>query len=80
MQTVNLGFGSVINAERIIAVVSYESAPIKRQVQNAREAGTLIDVTYGRKTRAVVIMDSAQLIVSAVAPETIAGRLGGKDE
>ncbi len=80
MQTVNLGFGSVINADRIIAVVSYESAPIKRQIQNAREAGTLIDVTYGRKTRAVVIMDSGQIVVSAVAPETIAGRLGGKDD
>jgi hypothetical protein len=75
MQVVNVGFGSVINAGRIIAVVGSDSAPIKRRIQEARENGLLVDATYGRKTRAVVIMDSGHLVISAIAPETIAGRL-----
>jgi hypothetical protein len=72
---VNIGFGNFLSAERIIAIVSPESAPIKRNVQEARERGSLIDATYGRRTRAVVIMDSGHIILSSVQPETVAHRL-----
>lgn len=74
----NIGFGNIVSAGRIIAVVSPESAPIKRNVQEARERGSLIDATYGRRTRAVVIMDSGHIILSSVQPETVASRLAGK--
>lgn len=80
IQLVNVGFGSVINAARIIAVVSSDSAPIKRKIQEARDGGMLVDATYGRKTRAVVIMDSGHVVISAIAPETIAGRLSAREE
>ena len=75
MQLVNIGFGNIVSANRIIAIVSPESAPIKRMVQEAKGKGTAIDATYGRRTRAVVITDSDHLILSALQPETVASRL-----
>lgn len=78
MRLINIGFGNIVAAERIIAIVSPESAPIKRIVQEARERGSLVDATYGRRTRAVVITDSDHIILSSVQPETVAHRLAGK--
>ena len=78
MKLVNIGFGNIVAANRIVAIVSPESAPIKRIIQEARERGMLIDATYGRRTRAVVVTDSEHIILSAVQPETVAHRLGGK--
>lgn len=78
MRLINIGFGNIVAADRIIAIVSPESAPIKRIVQEARERGSLIDATYGRRTRAVVITDSDHIILSSVQPETVAHRLTGK--
>lgn len=75
MQLANIGFGNIVSANRIIAIVSPESAPIKRMVQEAKDKGTAIDATYGRRTRAVVITDSDHLILSALQPETVASRL-----
>lgn len=75
VKLINIGFGNIISANRIISIVSPESAPIKRLIQDARERGTLIDATYGRKTRAVVTMDSGHVILSAVQPETVAHRV-----
>ena len=75
MKLINIGFGNMVSASRLIAIVSPESAPIKRIVQEARDKGTLIDATYGRRTRAVIIMDSDHVILSAVQPETVANRL-----
>ena len=80
MQLINIGFGNIVSANRIIAIVSPESAPIKRIVQEAKENGNAVDATYGRRTRAVLIMDSGHIILSAVQPETVAGRLTDKDE
>ena len=79
MQLINIGFGNTVSANRIVAIVSPESAPIKRMVQEAKESGNAIDATCGRRTRAVVIMDSGHIVLSAVQPETVAGRLD-KDE
>ncbi len=75
MQLINIGFGNIISAERVIAIVSPESAPIKRMIQEGKDNGKVIDATCGRKTRAVIIMDSGNNILSAIQPETIAGRL-----
>ena len=75
MQLVNIGFGNIVSANRIIAIVSPESAPVRRMVQEAKDKGTAIDATYGRRTRAVVITDSDHLILSALQPETVAARL-----
>ena len=75
MQLINIGFGNIVSANRIIAIVSPESAPIKRMVQEAKEKGNAVDATYGRRTRAVLIMDSGHLILSAVQPEKVAARL-----
>ena len=75
MQLVNIGFGNIVSAERIVAIVSPESAPIKRMVQEAKDNKTAVDATYGRRTRAVVITDSDHLILSALQPETVASRL-----
>lgn len=75
MQLINIGFGNIVSANRIIAIVSPESAPIKRIVQDAKENKNAVDATYGRRTRAVIIMDSGHVILSAVQPETVAGRL-----
>jgi len=72
---INIGYGNIIAANRIIAVVTPESAPIKRMIQEAKESGLLIDATCGRRTRGVVITDSRHIILSAVQPETVAGRL-----
>ena len=72
---VNIGFGNIIAANRVIAVVSPESAPIKRIIQEARERGMLIDATYGRRTRAVIITDSDHVVLSAIQPETVSHRL-----
>lgn len=75
MHFINIGFGNIILANRVIAMVSPEAAPIKRMVQEAKDKGTAIDATCGRKTRAVLIMDSGNIILSAIQPETIASRL-----
>lgn len=75
MQLVNIGFGNIVSAERIIAIVSPESAPIKRMVQEAKDNKTAVDATYGRRTRAVLIMDSGHIILSAVQPETVGARI-----
>ena len=80
MQLINIGFGNIVSANRIIAIVSPESAPIKRIVQVAKDEGTAIDATYGRKTRAVLIMDSGHVVLSSIQPETVAGRLDKDDE
>ena len=75
IKLVNIGFGNIVSANRIVAIVSPESAPIKRIVAEARDRGSLIDATYGRRTRAVIIADSDHVILSAVHPETVANRL-----
>ena len=80
MQLINIGFGNTVSANRIVAIVSPESAPIKRIVQEAKESGNAIDATCGRRTRAVVIMDSGHVILSAVQPETVAGRLDKEEK
>ncbi|KYD08193.1 DUF370 domain-containing protein [Heyndrickxia sporothermodurans] len=80
IKLINIGFGNIVSANRIISIVSPESAPIKRLVQDARDRGSLIDATYGRRTRAVIIMDNNHVILSAVQPETVAHRLGNKDD
>jgi regulator of extracellular matrix RemA (YlzA/DUF370 family) len=79
MKLINVGFGNIVSASRIIAIVSPESAPIKRIIQEARDRGMLIDATYGRRTRAVIVTDSDHIILSAVQPETVAHRLGEKE-
>lgn len=79
IKLINIGFGNIVAANRIIAIVSPESAPIKRIIQEARDKGMLIDATYGRRTRAVVITDSDHVILSAVQPETVAHRLNTKE-
>ena len=76
---INIGFGNIVSANRMVAIVSPESAPIKRIIQDAREAGKLVDATYGRRTRAVIITDSEHVILCAVQPETVAHRLDSKD-
>lgn len=75
MKLINIGFGNMVAAERVIAVVSPESAPIKRIMREAEDKGTLINATYGRRTRAVIVTDSGHTVLSAVQPETIAARL-----
>ena len=75
MQLVNIGFGNIVSADKIVAIVSPESAPIKRMVQEAKDAKTAVDATYGRRTRAAIIMDSGHVVLSAVQPETVAARL-----
>lgn len=80
IKLINIGFGNIASANRLVAIVSPESAPIKRIIQDARERGTLIDATYGRRTRAVIITDSDHVVLSAVQPETVANRLGTDDE
>ncbi len=80
MKLINIGFGNMVSASRLVAIVSPESAPVKRMVQEARERGSLIDATYGRRTRAVIVMDSDHVILSAVQPETVANRLSSKED
>lgn len=79
IKLVNIGFGNIVAANRIVAIVSPESAPIKRIIQEARERGILVDATYGRRTRAVIIVDSGHIILSAVQPETVANRLSTRE-
>lgn len=80
MKLINIGFGNMVSASRMVAVVSPESAPIKRIIQDVRERGSLIDATFGRRTRAVIIMDSGHVILSALQPETVNARLADKNE
>ena len=80
METVNIGFGDIVLAGRMIAVVAPTSMSVKRMVQDARDTGRLIDATYKRRTRAVIIMDSGHIVLSAIQPETIAGRMANERE
>ena len=78
IRLINIGFGNIVSAGRVIAIVSPESAPIKRIISDARDRGMLVDATYGRSTRAVVIMDSDHVVLSAIQPETVANRMDDK--
>jgi regulator of extracellular matrix RemA (YlzA/DUF370 family) len=83
MKLINIGYGNMISAEKIVAVVNPESAPIKRLVQEAKDSGNAIDATYGRKTRSVVVMDSGHIVLSSIITDTLAARIngsGGSDE
>lgn len=77
MHCINIGFGNIVVANRIIAIISPDAAPIKRLIQDAKDKGTAIDATCGRKTRAVLITDTGNVILSAIQPETIASRIAG---
>jgi regulator of extracellular matrix RemA (YlzA/DUF370 family) len=74
IKLINIGFGNIVSGNRVIAIVSPESAPIKRIISDAKERGQLIDATYGRRTRAVIITDSSHVVLSAIQPETVANR------
>jgi regulator of extracellular matrix RemA (YlzA/DUF370 family) len=74
IQLINIGFGNIVSANRVVAIVSPDSSPIKRIISDARDRGHLIDATYGRRTRAAIIMDSSHVILSAIQPETVANR------
>lgn len=80
MRLVNIGFGNMVAAEKVMAVLAPDSAPIKRMVQEAREDGILVDATFGRRTKAVLVMDGGSLVLSALLPETVTGRINGRDE
>lgn len=80
MQLINIGFGNMVSANRIVAIVSPESAPIKRLVQEAKEKGTLIDATHGRRTRAVIVTDSDLIVLTYLYPETVANRVVDEEE
>lgn len=80
MKLINIGFGNMVAASRLVAIVSPDSAPIKRIVQEARDRGIVIDATYGRRTRAVLITDSDHVILSAIQPETIASRAEARED
>lgn len=80
MKLINIGFGNIVSANRIVSIVSPESSPIKRVIQTARDRNMLVDATYGRRTRAVIITDSDHVILSAVQPETVAQRLNSKED
>lgn len=79
MKLINIGFGNLVSAERVVAIVSPESAPIKRMTQEARDRGNLIDASFGRKTKAVLIMDSGHIVLSALPPETVGSRFTDKE-
>ncbi len=79
IKLINIGFGNIVPVNRIVAIVSPESAPIKRLIQDGRDQGKLIDATYGRRTRAVIITDSDHIILSSIQPETVANRIVAKD-
>lgn len=79
MKLISVGFGNMVSAQRIVTIVSPDSAPIKRMVGEAKDSRYLIDATFGRRTKAVLVMDSGHIILSALQPETVAGRLGGKE-
>jgi len=80
MKLINIGFGNIVSAGRIIAIISPDSAPVKRIISDAREKSLLIDATYGRRTRSVIVIDNGSLILSALQPETIAARLQALSE
>ena len=80
MKLINIGFGNLVSAERIVSIVSPESAPIKRMIQDVREKGLLIDASFGRSTRSVIVMDSGHVVLSALAPEILAQRFSEKSE
>ena len=80
MKLINIGYGNMVSASRVVAIVSPESAPIKRMIQDARDGGSLIDATYGRRTRAVIIADSGHIILSAIQPETVSNRIIGSGD
>ena len=80
MQLINIGFGNMVAAQRLVAVVSPDSAPVKRMIQEGRDRGILIDATYGRRTRAVLVMDNDHPVLSALQPETVASRLNGEEK
>ncbi len=77
---VNIGFGNIINSRKIVAIISPDAAPVKRMVQTAKDNGTAVDATCGRKTRAVIVTESNHLVLSALLPETIANRINSKEE
>ncbi len=77
---VNIGFGNIINSRKIVSIISPDAAPVKRMVQTAKDNGTAVDATCGRKTRAVIVTDSGHLVLSALQPETIANRVNSKEE
>ena len=79
LRLINIGFGNMVSADRIIAIVSPDSAPVKRMIQEARDRKRVIDATQGRRTRAVIQTDSDHVVLSAIQPETIAGRVGQRD-
>ena len=79
MKLINIGFGSMIAAQRLLAIVSPDSAPVKRVIQEAKDRGMLIDASYGHKTKAVLLMDTDHVILSAITPETIQARLEQKE-
>ncbi len=80
MKLINIGFGNMISSARLLAVVSPDSAPIKRMIQEARDRGMVIDASYGRKTKAVIVMDTDHVILSALTPEAVSARVAGKME
>ena len=80
LKLINIGFGTMVSSAKLVAVVSPDSAPIKRIIQDTRERGYLVDASFGRRTRAVIIMDSGHVILSAIQPETVAGRMSGRPE
>ena len=80
MTLINIGFGNLISAERVISIVSPDSAPIKRMIQDSRDRGALIDASFGRSTRSVIVMDSGNVVLSALPSETLASRFAGKPE
>ena len=79
MKLINIGFGNMVSAQRLLAVVSPDSAPIKRLIQEARDRGMLVDASFGRRTKAVLVMDTDHVILSALAPETVSARLEDKN-
>lgn len=79
MELVDVGFGSMISPRRLVALIGPDSAPVKRMVQEAREAGSLIDATYGRRTRSVLVMDSGHIILSALESETVSDRMNQRE-
>ena len=79
MRLINIGFGNMVMAQRIVAIVSPDSAPVKRLVQEAREQKRVVDATQGRRTRAVILMDSDHVVLSAIQPETVSGRIYSRD-
>jgi len=78
-QLINIGFGNIVNSDKIVAIIAPDSAPSKRLIQNSKETGRVVDATQGRRTRAVIITDSDHVILSALLPETISGRYKGED-